>query len=196
MIFSPEKNGTALARLAEINGSGKRRVNIIFCNNLPKNIFQDFMYISKIGMASGDQSLSEFLSLTMKMPYYEIQPWKFHLFESISKIAKDIGGSELESWLSQRVVGRTIYGDSFSSELVSNLTKGDYSENTMANIEKFNKTLVKQTAEDVLINELSKKTVSIDQQRASSGLSPWQSFTTVCMNVFVAPVLHFFGKPT
>ncbi|XBS68279.1 hypothetical protein ABK905_16065 [Acerihabitans sp. KWT182] len=124
-IFLAGEDDHYLSKVTEISGVGNKLVNIIFCNKLPKNIFHDFIYLSRTGMASGDQSLSEFLSLTKKVPYYEVQPWKFHLAESLSKIANDVGGSELRTWFSHRIVGQDQYGDEFSTELASIQKKPD-----------------------------------------------------------------------
>ncbi|MGL4906475.1 MAG: hypothetical protein ACRC38_06980, partial [Plesiomonas sp.] len=41
-------------------GCGTKRINIVLTDKLPKNIYDDFLLLADTGMASGDQSLSEY----------------------------------------------------------------------------------------------------------------------------------------
>lgn len=109
-LFFADSNSGNLEGSIVITGQGKPNVNIVITQVLPNNIFEDFMCLSHSGMASGDQSFGEFLSLTGKMPYYDMQTWKYPLMEAI----KDMGGKELEDIITQKIVGRMpFFGDTF-----------------------------------------------------------------------------------
>ncbi|HGL4258946.1 hypothetical protein [Burkholderia dolosa] len=108
IAFSNPDTGKLLPAI-EIKGEGQRRVNILFASNLPQNIFHDFMCLAHSGMASGDQSLSEFLSLTGKLPYYDMQPWKEPLTIAIRETAAALGGAELKQQIANRIVGREAF---------------------------------------------------------------------------------------
>ncbi|MCW2257199.1 hypothetical protein M2263_003290 [Providencia alcalifaciens] len=43
------------------------------------------MCLAHSGIASGDQSLNEFISLKGSMPYYDVQPWKQDLAKGLQK---------------------------------------------------------------------------------------------------------------
>lgn len=86
----------------EIIGTGTKKVQIVLVNKLPKNIYDDFLLLADTGMMSGDQSLSDYLTIKGTLPYYDMQPWKYPLVQSIKKLA----GDELESYLDNKIVGR------------------------------------------------------------------------------------------
>lgn len=71
-VFFYNSHSGVLDRSIKIVGEGRKNVNIVVTGSLPNNIFEDFMCLAQSGMASGDQSLSEFLSMTGKMPYYDM----------------------------------------------------------------------------------------------------------------------------
>lgn len=87
----------------ELKGNGTKEVKIILTNKLPKNIYDDFMLLADTGMATGDQSLSEYLTLKKTLPYYDTQIWKYNLMKSIQKL----GGGELKKYLEGKFVLET-----------------------------------------------------------------------------------------
>lgn len=97
-------DGTVKIR-EEVIGTGINEVQIVLVNKLPKNIYDDFLLLSDTGMMSGDQSLSDYITLKGILPYYDMQPWKYPLVQSIKKLA----GNELESYLDKRIVGRVPF---------------------------------------------------------------------------------------
>lgn len=101
----------------KITGEGTKEIKIILTDKIPKNIYDDFLLLAETGMTSGDQSLSEYLTLKGKLPYYDMQPWKYPLVKSL----KNLGGDELKTYLEQKVTGRMP----FSREIVSSLMKKD-----------------------------------------------------------------------
>ena len=105
-IYFVDKAGSALTHAGSIRGAGTRQVNIVFVGSLPHSVFQDFICLSTSGMGSGDQSLGEFLSITGEMPHYDMQNWKYPLFEAVTELGESLGGAQLEQWVSTRVVGR------------------------------------------------------------------------------------------
>lgn len=80
-----------LEKLFELKGTGNRQINIVVTESLPKNIFEDFMCLADSGMMSGDQSLSEYLSLKNAVPYYDMQPWKEGVADGLIKYAEQHG---------------------------------------------------------------------------------------------------------
>lgn len=72
-----------LTKSISLSGTGKRHINIVITQSLPKNIFDDVMCLAHSGMMSGDQSLSEYLSLKGTVPYYEMQPWKTNVAKGL-----------------------------------------------------------------------------------------------------------------
>ncbi|MBN3003110.1 hypothetical protein JW897_05105 [Chromobacterium alkanivorans] len=105
----------------EIKGEGQGQLNIVFANALPQNIFHDFMCLAHSGMASGDQSLGEFLSLTGKMPYYDMQPWKQPLAEAVKEAGAELGGAELKQAVAERIIGRQPFSGRMAYQIVPNL---------------------------------------------------------------------------
>ncbi|MBS0057654.1 hypothetical protein [Yersinia sp. Marseille-Q3913] len=103
----------------EITGDGTKEVKIILINKLPKNIFDDFMLLADTGMTSGDQSFSEYLTLKETLPYYDMQPWKSPMVESI----KSLGGLELENHLNNKIVGRMPFSGSITRSFIRNVTQ-------------------------------------------------------------------------
>ena len=56
-------------------GKGIIPINIIFLStmNMPKRVWHNFITVSKSGMMTGDQSLTDYLRLKREMPFYEAQ---------------------------------------------------------------------------------------------------------------------------
>lgn len=117
-IYFADPDTGHLQETLDITGEGQGNINIVFVNALPQNIFHDFICLAHSGMASGDQSLSEFLSLTGKMPYYDMQPWKEPLAAAVVKTAEELGGEELKQAMQDKIIGR----HPFSQEIVCHLT--------------------------------------------------------------------------
>jgi len=125
-----------------IEGQGQRNVNIVFTSQLPKNLFEDFMRLSHSGMASGDQSLSEFLSITGKMPYYDMQSWKYPLVKAIEKLADD----ELKVSLAQKFVGNKPFSNDVIYQLAPNVNPPKPSAELHLKQEALDKQLASRTA--------------------------------------------------
>lgn len=100
-IFIANEEHIDLIQQAE--GTGSRQINILLTNSLPQNIYFDFLYLSRMAMVSGDQSLSEFLSIKEKVPYYEAQPWKAPLSNALKMHAENIGGEVLKKEISYQI---------------------------------------------------------------------------------------------
>lgn len=115
-LFFVDPDSGYLERSIEIIGQGERKINIVVTQSLPHNIFEDFMCLSQSGMASGDQSLGEFLSLTGKMPYYDTQPWKYPLAHAVM----NMGGEELKQLTAQKLVGRKPFSGQIFYQLAAN----------------------------------------------------------------------------
>lgn len=125
-----------------IEGQGQRNVNIVLTSQLPKNLFEDFMRLSHSGMASGDQSLSEFLSITGKMPYYDMQPWKYPLVNAIERLA----GDKLKDTIAQKIVGQKPFTGEAIYQLAPNVNPSKPSEYLRMEQETLDKNLVSRTA--------------------------------------------------
>lgn len=105
ILFANETDKN-LEVITQLKGIGAGNINIIFTGHLPKNIFEDFICLSKSGMASGDQSLSEFISITGKLPYYDMQPFKQPLAYELVKMASETGGNELKDEIISHISGK------------------------------------------------------------------------------------------
>ncbi|MCX2945026.1 hypothetical protein ORG37_18260, partial [Rahnella perminowiae] len=68
---------------------------------------------------SGDQSLSDYLSLKKSLPYYDKQPWKEPLIEGLNKRANALGGEELLNKFESMVAGRNPYDGSIAYKLLT-----------------------------------------------------------------------------
>ena len=55
---------------------------------------------------SGDQSLSDYLSLKKRLPYYDKQAWKDPLIDGLNARAHELGGEELLDKFQSMVAGR------------------------------------------------------------------------------------------
>lgn len=92
-------------------------INMIFMNSkqMPKNVWHNFIAVSKSGVMTGDQSLCDYLSIKKEMPFYEMQHWKWPLRQSLIDNAEEFGGKELKEYVETKIFGRMPpYGDIFS----------------------------------------------------------------------------------
>jgi len=125
-----------------IIGTGTREVQVVLVNKLPKNIYDDFLLLADTGMMSGDQSLSDYLTLKETLPYYDMQPWKFPLVKSIKKLA----GEELENHLDQKVVGRVPFIGEIMYSFITNKEQAFISQKQLEQKKRLDKTLSSRTA--------------------------------------------------
>ncbi|MCU1800264.1 hypothetical protein [Pectobacterium parvum] len=124
-------------------GSGTKKIKIIITNKLPKNIYDDFLILADTGMASGDQSLSDYLTIKGKFPYYDMQPWKAPLVKSIKKL----GGRDLEKHLDNRITGRKPFTGEIISSLKSNITQQTLTPEQLTKVNELDKIISSNTAE-------------------------------------------------
>lgn len=113
LYFADTQHGK-LEKLFELKGTGNRQINIVVTESLPKNIFEDFMCLADSGMMSGDQSLSEYLSLKNTVPYYDMPPWKEGVAEGLIKHAKNHG---TENAMNAKISGYKLNGNIRASYL-------------------------------------------------------------------------------
>lgn len=100
-------------------GAGNKKIHICITKTLPSTMFKNLTSISKTGMMSGDQSLSDYLSLKKSLPYYDKQPWKEPLIEGLNKRANALGGEELLNKFESMVAGRNPYDGSIAYKLLT-----------------------------------------------------------------------------
>jgi hypothetical protein len=146
LYFSDPETGK-LKKELEVKGEGVRKVNVVFVKSLPENIFKDFMCLSHSGMASGDQSLGEFLSLTGKLPYYDLQPWKEPLAKALENTAEKLGGDELKREVSKKIVGELPFGKGLVLKLAANIDQTPVSPELKASISALDQYIAAQTAD-------------------------------------------------
>jgi len=126
----------------KVIGTGTKQVQIVLVKKMPKNIYDDFLLLADTGMMSGDQSLSDYLTLKGTLPYYDMQPWKYPLVESIKKLA----GDELESHLDTKIVGRTPFVGDMMYSFITNKDQAVSSQGQLKQKKQLNKTLSSRTA--------------------------------------------------
>jgi hypothetical protein len=88
-----------------VNGKGFKKIHVCMTKSMPATMFKNFSYRSHNAMMSGDQSLSDYLSLKHKFPYYDKQPWKDPLAEGLFELAKNMGGTALLEKIESLIVG-------------------------------------------------------------------------------------------
>ena len=103
--FSSSIDNGYLNLIGAIPGRGEKRIHICMTKSIPMTMFKNFTHRSRAGMMSGDQSLSDYLSLKHKLPYYDKQPWKDPLAEGLFRQAKEVGGIALLEKIESLVVG-------------------------------------------------------------------------------------------
>ncbi|MEA9391569.1 hypothetical protein SJI19_13625 [Acerihabitans sp. TG2] len=145
LFFANPDNGN-LTRSIEITGQGKAKINVVITQSLPHPIFEDFMCLSHSGMASGDQSLGEFLSLTGKMPYYDTQTWKYPLAQAIM----NMGGAELQQYIAQKIVGVKPVSAEIFYQLAANQNQPEPSPEIHSQQDELDRKLSSRTATEVI----------------------------------------------
>ncbi|MGY4730907.1 hypothetical protein [Burkholderia pyrrocinia] len=161
-LFFLDPNTGKLEKRKEVTGGGQPAVNIVLVKSLPQNIFHDFMRISRSGMASGDQSLGEFLSITGKVPYYDMQPWKVPLVNALLDTADDIGGGEFKKEMQKKISGMQPNGrDICKLSKVSDQSMRS-SEFDAAEVE-LNRYIASRTADRSIREYLIKKSLALPE---------------------------------
>lgn len=102
-----------------VRGTGNKKIHICITTTLPSTIFKNLTSISKTGMMSGDQSLSDYLSLKQRLPYYDKQTWKEPLIDGLNERASELGGEELLNRFQSMVAGRTAYTGTIAFKLLT-----------------------------------------------------------------------------
>ncbi len=131
-------------------------INIIFMNSkhMPKNIWHDFIAISKSGIMTGDQSLCDYLSIKKEMPFYEMQNWKVPLRKSLIDSAETFGGEELKEYMKTKIFGRMPPYGNISYQIVSHSMLND---KLKKDFKKFGEFLSQRIANDAIEAHLNKK---------------------------------------
>src|SRR5471030_1496704 len=88
------------------SGKGEKTIHICMTKSMPINMFKNFTHRCHKGMMSGDQSLSDYISLKHHLPYYDKQPWKDPLAKGLFEQAKKQGGPTLLEKIESLIVGR------------------------------------------------------------------------------------------
>lgn len=109
-----------LKLLYKLKGDGLRKVNVVLTPSLPKNIFLNLMYLAKSGMATGDQSLGEYISLKREFPYYNMQPWKLPLVAAVKNVAESCGEADLTNKIEAMIVGQFPFNGELRYKMLSN----------------------------------------------------------------------------
>nr|WP_304485981.1 hypothetical protein [Rahnella aquatilis] len=102
-----------------VRGTGNKKIHICITTTLPSTTFKSLTSMSKTGMMSGDQSLSDYLSLKERLPYYDMQTWKEPLIDGLNKRAHKLGGEELLNKFQSMVAGRTPFSGSITFKLLA-----------------------------------------------------------------------------
>lgn len=107
ILVDAYKNKTFHTELQNRKGEGIP-INIIFMNSgqMPKNIWHNFIAMSKSGVMTGDQSLGDYLSIKKEMPFYEMQYWKWPLKQSLINSAETFRGKEFKKYVETKFFGR------------------------------------------------------------------------------------------
>lgn len=96
-------------------GNGAIPINVIFLStmSMPKRVWHNFIAVSKAGMMTGDQSLTDYLSIKQEMPFYETQRWKKPLEYNILKKANDFKGEDFKEYVTTKFVGQESYAPKY-----------------------------------------------------------------------------------
>ena len=143
-------------------GKGKREVNIILSDSLPRNIFLDLIYLSRSGMMSGDQSLSEYISLKQEMPYLDQQPWKEPMVDALYRMVER---KDLKEKIEKRISGSCSHHSFLDALSPAHSETVKLSPQGESEWQKFNEKLSARRA-DAYIRKLFK-----DQTMLSAALS-------------------------
>lgn len=125
-----------------ISGSGEKKINILFTQQLPKNLFDDFMCLCETGMVSGDQSLSEYLSLKGTLPYYSVQSWSHPL----ARAMVDHGAKSIRDIVEHKMVFRGPVAGFESYKLKPNIKPQKPSARQLKQLDALNKKIASTTA--------------------------------------------------
>lgn len=117
--ISSMKDENKITGHGHIYGTGNKKIHIVITTTLPSTIFKNLTSISKTGMMSGDQSLSDYLSLKERLPYYDKQSWKEPLIDGLKARAQEMGGEELLNKFQSMVAGRTAYTGAIAFKLLA-----------------------------------------------------------------------------
>lgn len=143
--FSTMKDESTIMSHGNIRGTGNKKIHICITTTLPSTTFKNLTSVSKTGMMSGDQSLSDYLSLKESLPYYDKQSWKEPLIDGLNARARELGGEELFNKLQTMVAGRRPFTGTITFKL---LTAGDVSTPTLKNsLLAFNKEIYARKAD-------------------------------------------------
>lgn len=104
--YSIMKDENKVMSYGYVRGTGNKKIHICITKTVPSTLFKKLTSISKTGMMSGDQSLSDYLSLKERLPYYDMQPWKEPLINGLNSRAQKVGGEELLNKFQSMVAGR------------------------------------------------------------------------------------------
>ncbi len=117
--YSMMKDENKIQRHGFSRGTGKKKIHIFITHTIPGTTFKNLTSISKSGMMSGDQSLSDYLSLKKRLPYYDKQTWKDPLIYGLNARAHELGGEELLNKFQSMVAGREGYTRSIVLKLLA-----------------------------------------------------------------------------
>lgn len=122
-------------------GNGVIPINVIFLStmSMPKRAWHNFIAVSKAGMMTGDQSLTDYLSIKQEMPFYETQSWKTPLKYNILKKANDFKGDDLKEYVTTKFVGQEFTGPKYKLVERAKLT-----EELLSNFRDFGRELAKK----------------------------------------------------
>lgn len=170
----------------KIIGSGSKSMHIFFTGMMPENIFKDFIAISDSGMMTGDQSLSDYLSIKKEMPYYEVMPWKKNLARSIQNIANKMGDEKLDSKIKTKFI---------ASGQIQIETKDHFPQRDEENKEReqyllseFNQAIFSRNAEEPLMEKLQEIRAAANSSQLT--MQPGTKNFQVKFNKFYKKVLY------
>lgn len=114
-------------------------INLIFMNSqqMPKNVWHNFIALSKSGIMTGDQSLCDYLSIKKEMPFYEIRNWKWPLRQSLVDNAEKFGGRALKEYVQTKFFGRIPSLGDISYRFVNSSMLKDQLKSDFQNFGKF-----------------------------------------------------------
>lgn len=104
-LYTFSDSGRGMVHQKTFLGAGDSEVKVIVVKHVPQPIFHDLMKLSSCGMASGDQSLGEYLSIKKSVPYYDMQQFKYPLARALVLEAERLGGTPLGKQMERKVVG-------------------------------------------------------------------------------------------
>lgn len=132
-------------------GNGNIPINIIFMTTLsmPKDIWHNFIAISKSGMMTGDHSLSDYLSIKQAMPFYETQDWKLPLKEALLAEAEEFKDANFKEYVNTRFVVDAPFN-----------TQAEFVDETMlegtkrSDFQEFGRLIARKTANDTCLEKI------------------------------------------